>query len=81
MRNVSNMSQAATTKAATSTLRLANRLLVSLHDAADTTKAADLRAVIQNDLSRYGDVALGTVAQVSGLSRVPIHHYFREDGA
>jgi hypothetical protein len=58
------------------TLRLAHRLLVSLHHAADTTKAADLRAVI---LANPLGVDLGTVQQVSGLSRVPAHHYFQDE--
>lgn len=64
------------------TLRLtaehaATRMLAALADVNDV-QAAELRAVIQADPMR---VDLGMVAQVSGLSRVPAHHYFQEDNA
>lgn len=60
------------------TLRLtaehaATRMLAALADVNDV-QAAELRA----ELTDPKRVSMGTVAQISGLSRVPAHHFFEE---
>ena len=60
----------------TPTLRLAERLLTSLSDATDTTKAADLASIVRADPSR---VTLRTIEQVSGLSRVSPATFFQKE--
>ena len=62
----------------TPTLRLAERLLTSLADATDNNKAADLASIVR---ANPAGVTLRTVEQVSGLVRVPVASFFREDTA